>query len=182
VPFGEYVPLRNYLWFLKPIAELIGDFTPGTSSAPLRAEKIRAGVLICFESVFPEIARRETAEGANLLVTLTNDAWYGRSSAPVHSWAMTVLRAVENRRSMVRAANTGISGFVGPSGDILGESPLFVANTLTDSVPLMTEQTVFVQGGHWFGTVCLAMIPPLFFFFAIRSRRPRKPSLRSLQQ
>lgn len=179
VPFGEYVPLRNYLWFLKPVVELIGDFTPGTSSAPLQAEKIRAGVLICFESVFPEIARRETAAGANLLVTLTNDAWYGRSSAPVHSWAMTVLRAVENRRSMVRAANTGISGFVGPTGDIRAESPLFAEDALTDSLPLLTEQTVFVRGGHWFGPACLALIPPLLWFFAGRRRQPRKPSLRS---
>jgi apolipoprotein N-acyltransferase len=157
VPFGEYVPLRDYLWFVKPLVELVGDFSPGTSSAPLEAEQIKAGVLICFESIFPEIARKTTAQGANLLVNLTNDAWYGRSSAPHQSWAMTVMRAVENRRSMARAANTGISGFVAPTGAVIAKSALFTDAALTESVPLLTEQTFFVKGGHWFGHVCLVL-------------------------
>lgn len=161
VPFGEYVPLRAYLWFVKPLVELVGDFTPGNSFEPLRAEKIKAGVLICFESIFPKIARLETAAGANLLVNMTNDAWYGRSSAPQHSWAMTVMRAVENRRSMVRATNTGISGFVEATGFIRSESPLFTAKALTESMPLMTELTIFTQSGHLFGVICLALILPL---------------------
>jgi apolipoprotein N-acyltransferase len=163
VPFGEYVPLRDFLWFVKPLVELVGDFTPGDSSKPLEAGGIRAGVLICFESIFPDIARRTAEEGANLLVSMTNDAWYGQSSAPQHSWAMTVLRAVENRRSLVRAANTGISGFVLPTGAVSRESGLFTAEALTDTVPLLTEQTVFAQGGHWFGHACLALTG-LFLF------------------
>lgn len=157
VPFGEYVPLRDYLWFVKPLVELVGDFSIGTSSEPLEAERIKAGVLICFESIFPEIARKTTAQGANLLVNLTNDAWYGYSSAPYQSWAMTVMRAVENRRSMARAANTGISGFVAPTGAVIAKSTLFTDAALTESVPLLTEQTFFVKGGHWFGHVCLVL-------------------------
>jgi apolipoprotein N-acyltransferase len=167
VPFGEYVPLRNILWFVKPLVELAGDFTPGTSSDPLEVPhtRIKAGVLICFESIFPYIAQREVTAGANLLVNLTNDAWYGRSSAPYHSWAMTVLRAVENRRSMVRAANTGISGFVKPTGVIHAESPLFTQEAMTAKVALLNEKTVFSRGGHRFGMLCLMLIP-LFVFFA----------------
>jgi len=158
VPFGEYVPLREYLWFVRPLVELLGDFTPGSSSEPLAAERIKAGVLICFESIFPEIARKTTEEGANLLVNLTNDAWYGPSSAPHHSWAMTVMRAVENRRSLLRAANTGISGIIEPTGAVKIQSGLFDEEVLTDSsIPLLTEQTFFVRIGHWFGSCCLGL-------------------------
>jgi apolipoprotein N-acyltransferase len=114
-------------------------------------------VLICFESIFPEIARKTAEQGANLLVNLTNDAWYGYSSAPYQSWAMTVMRAVENRRSIARAANTGISGFVAPTGTVIAESALFTDAALTESVPLLTEQTLFVKGGHWFGHICLVL-------------------------
>jgi apolipoprotein N-acyltransferase len=174
VPFGEYIPLRTYLWFLKPLVELIGDFTPGDSFEPLEADRIKAGVLICFESIFPEIARRETMAGANLLVNLTNDAWYGRSSAPYHSWAMTVMRAVENRRSLVRAANTGISGFVEPTGIIRKQSSLFTAEAVTADVELTTMQTIFTCGGHLFGTVCLALILPLLYLSVLKQRKLRK--------
>uniref|UniRef100_UPI0040559DEE apolipoprotein N-acyltransferase n=1 Tax=Candidatus Electronema sp. TaxID=2698783 RepID=UPI0040559DEE len=158
VPFGEYVPLREYLWFVRPLVELLGDFTPGSSSEPLAADRIRAGTLICFESIFPEIARKTTADGANLLINLTNDAWYGRTSAPHHSWAMTVMRAVENRRSLLRAANTGISGIIEPTGAVKSQSGLFHEAVLADnSIALLTGQTFFVRIGHWFGSCCLAL-------------------------
>ena len=163
VPFGEYVPLRKYLWFLKPLVELIGDFTPGDSFKPLDGEKIQAGVLICFESIFPYIARQEAVEGADLLVNLTNDAWYGESSAPYQSWAMTVFRAVENRRGLVRAANTGISGFVDPTGEIHRETSLFAAQVTSMRMPLLTDRTLFMRGGYRFGAACFMLIPLLLY-------------------
>jgi apolipoprotein N-acyltransferase len=171
VPFGEYVPLRDWLWFIKPLVELVGDFTPGISAEPLEAEKIKAGVLICFESIFPSIAQQTTKAGANLLVSLTNDAWYGYSSAPYHSWAMTVFRAVENRRSLVRAANTGISGFVEPTGRITSASPIFVPAAWKETIPLMTEQTFFTLFGHFFGLFCLFLIPLLILWKKNENRR-----------
>ncbi len=180
VPFGEYVPLRKYLWFLKPIVELIGDFTPGDSFEPLEIDRIKAGVLICFESIFPKIARRETAEGANLLVSMTNDAWYGRSSAPYHSLAMTAMRAVENRRSLVRAANTGISGFVEPTGIIRKPSSLFTAEAITDEVALTTMRTVFGSGGYRFGAVCLFLIFPLLYWSIRKQRQLQKRTITPL--
>ena len=164
VPFGEYVPLRGLLPFLEPLVENIGDFTAGTSALPLEAGRIRAGVLICFETIFPEIARTWVQNGANLLVVLTNDAWYGRSSAPYHSLAMSVFRAVETRRSLVRAANTGISALVDPLGDILCESKLFVSSYLSATLPLTSERTLFVRLGHNFGAVCFALILPLILY------------------
>lgn len=180
VPFGEYIPLRTYLWFLKPIVELIGDFTPGDSFTPLDAEKIQVGVLICFESIFPDIARQEVFEGANLLVNLTNDAWYGRSSAPYHSWAMTVFRAVENRRSLVRAANTGISGFVSPEGEVHKETPLFTAQATSMRMPLLTGHTIFMRGGYRFGALCLILIP-VFLYLSARKRSKSKARVKSIR-
>ncbi len=172
VPYGEYVPLRSYLWFLKPLVVQVGDFSAGTSYEPLQTGKIRAGILICFESIFPEIARQEVLAGSNLLVNLTNDAWYGRSSAPYQSMAMSVLRAVENRRSLVRAANTGISGFVEPSGVIRSQSKLFVPAALTETVELVTGQTLFSRWGHWFGAGCLFLILPLLLLSMTGKRQP----------
>lgn len=174
VPFGEYVPLREQLWFIRPLVELLGDFTPGSSSEPLEAEKIKAGMLICFESIFPEIARKSVEAGANLLVNLTNDAWYGRSSAPHQTWAMTVMRAVENRRSLLRAANTGISGIIEPTGAVKVRAGLFSEEIVADSgIPLLTEQTFFVKGGHWFGDLC-SVLSGIFFAANIWLTRKRR--------
>ena len=162
VPFGEYVPLKKLLFFLAPLVENSGDFSPGKSARPLvLGDRLRLGILICFESIFPDIARSEVRAGANLLVNLTNDAWYGRSSAPYQSLAMAVFRAVENKRSLLRAANTGISALVEPSGKIIVRSQIFVPAVLRGKVPVLEQQTVFVRGGYMFGTICLAMVPVL---------------------
>ncbi len=173
VPFGEYIPLKRLLFFLKPLAETIGDFTPGRHSGPLAAptpdgRELRPGVLVCYESVFPKIARNSTAQGANFLANLTNDAWYGRSSAPVQSLAMAVLRAVENRRSLVRAANTGISGLIDPLGRITGETGLFTEIAVADSLPLMHSVSVFTKAGHAFGLCCALLILPLLLPVLLR--------------
>jgi len=155
VPFGEYVPLKRFLPFLAPLVEAVGDFTPGTIAKPLGWGQMQLGVLICFESVFPDLARTWVENGANILVNLTNDAWYGKSSAPYHSLAMAVLRAVENRRSMVRSANTGISAFIAPGGRIISESSIFTEWSAKAKLVLMNEKTWFVRGGYWFGPGCL---------------------------
>ena len=157
VPYGEYVPLKKYMPFLAPLVEAVGDFTPGTVGPPLESGQIRAGVLICYESIFPDIGRRWVENGANVLVNLTNDAWYGRSSAPHQSWAMTVLRAVETRRSLVRSANTGISGVIDPLGRVQSQSNLFVAWAETFTVPLLAGRSVYVGGGFLFAPICAAV-------------------------
>jgi apolipoprotein N-acyltransferase len=157
VPFGEYVPLKKFLPFLAPLVEAVGDFSAGEIDQPLLWKESRAGILICFESVFPEISRQWVKAGANVLVNLTNDAWYGKSSAPHHSLAMAVLRAVETRRSLVRSANTGISAFIAPSGTIEDQSAIFVPWAATREVVLSGEETVFVRHGHLFAPVCLVI-------------------------
>ncbi len=174
VPFGEYVPLKKILPFLAPVVEAVGDFSPGAIDQPLACQNARIGVLICFESIFPDIARKWVGVGANLLVNLTNDAWYGRSSAPHHSLAMTVLRAVETRRSLVRAANTGFSGFIDPLGRVQRVSPLFERWAEVADVVLMEEETLFVRGGYLFAPLCLGMAGFFLIWIALRNPRPRK--------
>ncbi len=161
VPFGEYIPLKKLLFFLEPVAASIGDFTAGSAKGPLYSDRLRVGVLICYESIFPAIARDTTALDANMLVNITNDAWYGHSSAPVQSLAMAVLRAVENRRALVRSANTGISAFVDPLGRISGETAIFTEVAGAEHIPLMQSETVFTRMGHYFGLLCSVLILPL---------------------
>jgi apolipoprotein N-acyltransferase len=156
VPFGEYIPLKKFLPFLAPLVEAVGDFSPGTIEQPLGWRQARAGVLVCFESVFPELSRKWVLAGANVLVNLTNDAWYGRSSAPWHSLAMSVLRAVETRRSLIRSANTGISAFVTPLGTITRQSGLFVPWAAVTEVVLHEELTRWARYGYLFAPLCLA--------------------------
>ena len=168
VPYGEYVPLKKYMPFLAPLVEAAGDFTPGVIDEPLEAGPVRAGALICFESIFPELGRAWVEAGANLLVNLTNDAWYGKSSAPYQSWAMTVYRSVETRRSLVRSANTGISGFIDPLGRVHSESPLFVEWAQALDVPLLEEETFFVRTGYRFAPICGAVAGVIIIISLLR--------------
>ena len=167
VPFGEYVPLRKFMPFLEPLVESVGNFSFGRSVQPLVMEGARIGLLICYESIFPDLARRRVNAGADILVNITNDAWYGRSSAPYQSFSMAVLRAVETRRSLVRAANTGISGFVDPAGRILEASPIFATLSLTAQVPILHGKTIFSSCGYLFAPACLVF----FVLFLILRRR-----------
>ncbi len=157
VPYGEYVPFKKFFPFLAPLVEAVGDFTLGKVEEPLQQKNIRSGVLICFESIFPDIARKWVKSGANILVNLTNDAWYGKSSAPYQSLAMTVFRAIETRRSIVRAANTGVSGFIDPLGRIQESSPLFVEWTGAADVVLMEKRTFASCYGHLFAPLCFGV-------------------------
>ena len=157
VPFGEYVPLRRFLPFLAPLVESVGDFSPGQIHEPPACQKAKIGVLVCFESIFPDISRKWVEAGATLLVNITNDAWYGRSSAPHQTLAMTRLRAVETRRALVRSANTGFSAFIDPLGRLQQMSALFVPWGSADRVQLMEEETIFVRAGYLFAPVCLLL-------------------------
>jgi apolipoprotein N-acyltransferase len=170
VPFGEYVPLRNLLFFLAPLVETVGDFTPGKVEKPLSHGGADCGVLICFESIFPDITRKWVHAGANVLVNLTNDAWYGRSSAPAHSMAMSVVRAVESRRSLVRAANTGVSGFVDPLGRVSASSQIFVKWAQNMNVTLMDKISFHSRFGYLFGPFCFAVTMCMAAFRLLRRR------------
>ena len=150
VPFGEYVPLAKLLPFVHKMVAGIGDFVPGTKYVTFPTGKGDAGVLVCFEGIFPELARGYIREGSRFLVNITNDAWFGRSSAPWQHLSMYVFRAVENRAPVVRAANTGISSLIDSRGRIADTTPLFEEATLVGGIRLTNQVTVITRYGDVF--------------------------------
>jgi apolipoprotein N-acyltransferase len=166
VPFGEYIPLRRLLPFFAPVVETLGDFSPGTSPYPLACGERRLGILICFEAIFPRLARQVTVNGADLLINITNDAWFGPSNAPWQHLSMAALRAVENRRSLARAANTGISAFITPDGRIHQATDLFTTDQRSADLPLPLisptgsrhTDTIYRAGGYLLAPFCLLLL------------------------
>ena len=171
VPFGEYVPLQRYLPFVGKMVAQVGDFKSGPPGTTLVWGNRRLGVQICYEIIFPRLSRQMVAGGADILVNMTNDAWFGRTGAPYQHFAMAVLRAVENRRTVVRAANTGISAVIDPQGRVDHRTELFEDAAFTRSVPLMTEQTVYTRFGDVWAWLCLAMSIVLVVFGIRRQGR-----------
>jgi apolipoprotein N-acyltransferase len=157
VPFGEYVPLKRLLFFVEAIAAEIGDFAPGRQVALLPLEGTPFGTVICYEVIFPDLFRRFVAEGATFMANITNDAWFGDSGGPLQHLAMVPLRAVENRIAIVRAANTGVSAFVLPSGAIQSTLPLGARGTLVGDVPLRRGGTFYSRFGDVFAYACAAV-------------------------
>ena len=155
VPFGEYVPLAALFPFVNKLVAGIGDFSAGKSALPLQTSSGKIGVLVCFEGIFPEIARAYVRAGAGVLVNITNDAWFGKSSAPYQHLSMTVFRAVENRVPLVRAANTGISAVIDSKGHIRGMTPLFEEATLGAEVRLGGGGSFYSRKGDLFALFCL---------------------------
>ena len=149
VPFGEYVPLKRFLPFIHKLVAQVGDFKPGLKGATLHWANHQVGMLICYEVIFPELARAMTRNGADLLVNITNDAWFGRTGAAYQHFSMAVFRAVENRRFLARAANTGISGFIDAGGRILAATDLFKEAVVALPVSLMQIRSLYSRWGDW---------------------------------
>ncbi|MBI5194238.1 MAG: apolipoprotein N-acyltransferase [Nitrospirae bacterium] len=155
VPFGEYVPLSKILFFLEKMVVGIGDFMPGKDFTVLQNNNIRLGTVICFEVIFPDLVRKFVLNGAEFMTTITNDAWFGKTSAPYQHFSMVVFRAVENRVYFARAANTGISGFISPAGEILNTTPIFVKSQITQKITPSTRKTFYTLYGDIFAYLCI---------------------------
>jgi apolipoprotein N-acyltransferase len=143
VPFGEYIPLKKLLFFIGRLVPAAGDFKAGGKMTPLKINDLSAGILICFEAIFPELARAYARIDADILVNLTNDGWFGMTSAPYQHLSMAVFRAVENRRPMIRAANNGLSAFIRPQGEIAAISTLFNEEVLRVRVDIPKAPLTF---------------------------------------
>jgi apolipoprotein N-acyltransferase len=179
VPFGEYVPFRGIFGFLETVVP-IGDFSAGEeytvfnlnrvipASMPQagirQAEGARFSVLICFEDIFPQISRQLVKKEADFLINITNDAWFGNTSSPYQHLSASVFRAVENGVYLVRAANTGISGFITPEGiiypltDKIAGKQTFISGYLTKEIFLSPKQySFYTHWGDWFVLVCLIL-------------------------
>jgi apolipoprotein N-acyltransferase len=158
VPFGEYVPLRKMLFFAKALVHAVGQFEFGTRDTPL-AGRFRYGPAICYEVVFPQIPRMQVLHGADVLVTITNDAWYDGTSAPRQHLNQARLRAVENDRYLLRAGTTGISALVDPTGRIVKELPMNRKGIIYAEFFPRTSMTPYARFGDWFAWLaCLAVI------------------------
>jgi apolipoprotein N-acyltransferase len=163
VPFGEYVPLKSVLFFVEKMVEAIGDFQAGdeytvmaiSSGEPGRKTETKLSTVICYEIIFPDLVRRFVNEGAGVITTVTNDAWFGRTAAPYQHFSMAVLRAVENRVPVARAANTGVSGFIDAKGHILDTSKIFTEAQLTHRIVPGIQKTFYTRFGDLFSYLCL---------------------------
>ena len=150
VPFGEYVPFKRLLFFAESLTRQVGEFVPGTeyTIAPLDGHRISAA--ICYESIFPDLVRRFVKHGSELLVVITNDGWFGESSAPYQHLRMGVVRSVENRRYMVRTANTGISAIIDPYGRIEASTPIGIRTFLDGTAHFRSDRTFYTEYGDVF--------------------------------
>jgi apolipoprotein N-acyltransferase len=182
VPFGERVPFTETFPILKNLLESLemgeGNFSPGDKLVSFKVpmtfktitseeerpprDHIFAPVVICFESLFPELVRKFVRNGADILIIITNDAWFKRSAAPFHHAQAAVFRAIENRISIARCANTGVSMFIDPYGRTLQSTPIFVKTFLVQEIPLRTKTTFFTNHGNVFSiAISLLNIAPL---------------------
>lgn len=150
VPFGEYVPLKRLFFFAAPLVEAVSDFSPGTSPVLLPIDGHPVSTAICYEIVYPDFVRRFVLSGSELLTTVTNDAWFGRTSAPYQHFVQASMRAIENGRYLVRSANTGISGIVDPYGRVMAESELFEPAVIVRQVRFLRGSTIYTRTGDMF--------------------------------
>lgn len=147
VPFGEYTPYKKIFSFIEKMTHAIGDITPGEKYSLHQFETLRFGSPICYEIIFPNLVRKFVKKGAHFLVTITNDGWYGKSSAPYQHFSMAVLRAIENRRYLLRAATTGVSGIIDPYGRILSKSEMMTKTYLTGEIVPSRKLTIYTKYG-----------------------------------
>ena len=150
VPLGEYVPLKQLFFFAAPLVEAVGDFSPGDQAVLLPVGGHLISTAICYEVVYPDLVRRFVAGGSELLTTITNDAWFGRTSAPYQHFAQASMRAIENGRYLVRSANTGISGIVDPYGRVLAQSDIFQPAVIVGRARFLTGLTFYARHGDIF--------------------------------
>ena len=169
VPYGEYVPLRNIFPFIKGLTAGIGDFSTGDGYFPLSAAGRKIGVLICYEGILPFAARIYKKESAEILVNITNDAWFGSTSAPYQHLSMTIFRAVETRLYLVRAANTGISAIVDPRGQIVSQTNIFQKDSLKGKVKFLKIPTFYAKYGDILVVICF-MLSILCLLWSLKGR------------
>jgi apolipoprotein N-acyltransferase len=147
VPFGEYVPFGNLLTFVGPLVDAVSAFSPGQRITMLPVDGHMVSTAICYEVVYPHLIRDGVRQGAELLTTITNDAWYGETSAPWQHFDLARMRAIEQGRYLARAANTGISGIVDPYGRVTLRTNLFETTAPMGEVRFIQQQTVYARIG-----------------------------------
>jgi len=154
VPFGEYVPFADLLVFAQKLTREVGTFSRGHSRAPLQVGGAQVGVFICYESIFPNEVRQFARNGAQLFVNVSNDGWYGNTSAPLQHLNMARMRAIENHRWLLRDTNTGVTAVIDPYGRIVARAPRFERTALQGEYNLENDTTFYTRHGDWFPMLC----------------------------
>jgi apolipoprotein N-acyltransferase len=154
VPFGEYVPFKRVFSFAGGLTKEVGDFSSGTSRAPLTAGNSRLGVFICYESIFPDEVRQLAANGADVFVNISNDGWYGDSGAYAQHLKQARMRAVENDRWLLRDTNTGVTASIDPYGRVVASIPRKIRSALDAPYALTNVTTFYTRQGDWFAYLC----------------------------
>ena len=171
LPFGEYVPLRGWLTFAKKLTADISDFTPGSVYGVGQVPEGKFGAFICYEAIFPSEVRRFTAGGAQLLITISNDGWFGRSSAPEQHMMMARVRAVENRRWLLRDTNNGYTESVDPYGRTVAQLPLDIRGELDAPYDVRSDLTPYVRFGDWFSWMSIVVTVGLLGYALVGGRK-----------
>jgi apolipoprotein N-acyltransferase len=168
LPFGEYVPLRGWLTFAKRLTADISDFTPGSTYSVGQIPQGKFGAFICYEAIFPSEVRRFTASGAQLLITISNDGWFGRSSAPEQHMFMARVRAVENRRWLLRDTNNGYTESIDPYGRTAAQLAIDMRGQLTAPYDFRSDLTPYARFGDWFSWLCIVVTVALLGFALVK--------------
>ncbi|GBE00551.1 apolipoprotein N-acyltransferase [bacterium BMS3Abin07] len=158
VPFGEYVPLKSLLFFVNKMVDGIGDYVPGNSFHSAKTAFGNFSTVICYELIFPSLVRTFFLKGGDFLVTITNDAWFGNTIGPVQHFYTGVFRAIENRKPVIRAANSGISGFINSRGRVIKKSELFKREVLISEITKDSEITFYTKYGDIFAYLCIVTV------------------------
>jgi apolipoprotein N-acyltransferase len=172
VPFGEYVPFKKALPFMDMLTKEIGDFQRGTSRAPLAADGTKIAVLICYESIFPDEVREFVAKGAQLLLNISNDGWYGDSGAYAQHFNQTRMRAIENNRWLLSDTNTGVTASVDPYGRVVTRAERKIRTALVVPYALVNRTSFYTRHGDWFAWLCaIISLGALVLRFTFRGSR-----------
>ncbi len=174
VPFGEYIPLRRVFFFAESVTKDVGDFYPGQDFTIVNIGIRPSNAIICFEAVFPALVRRFVDRGSQLIINLTNDEWYGDSAAPYQHLAITRLRAVENRRYLLRATNSGISALIEPTGRIQSKTGILREAICEGRFAFLTEKTFYARYGDVFVFLCAIISCGIWMFVEYGNFRKRK--------
>jgi apolipoprotein N-acyltransferase len=157
VPFGEYIPWKSVLGFAETLTAEAGDFVAGNRYVVTELPGGRASSIICYEAIFPELSRRFVEEGAEVLVNISNDGWFGSSGARYQHLLMARMRAIENARFLLRATNTGITVVIRPDGQVAGEIPPDQPGVLQARWGFESRQTFYTRYGDWFAYLACAL-------------------------
>jgi len=173
VPFGEYVPFKSWLAFAGGLTKEVGDFTPGNNRVPLQASDEKLGVFICYESIFPDEIRQFAKSGAQVLVNISNDGWYGDSGAYAQHLKQVRMRAIENDRWLLRDTNTGVTAAIDPFGRITQTVPRKTRTALTADYALVGETTFYTRHGDRLAYACaiISLIAILVSLTPVKGRR-----------